>query len=98
MTRSFRRGALIAAFAISFSLLSTSGHAFSPEAQQMCTSDAFRFCSSEVPDISRITACMIKNRVSLSSGCRDVMDREAQQSPAVAAKNPTTTARKPPLG
>jgi hypothetical protein len=95
MTRSFREDALITAFAISFSILSTSSYAFSPEAQQMCTGDAFRLCSSEIPDIPRITACMIKNRASLSSGCRTVMD---QQSPAVASKNPITVARKPPLG
>jgi hypothetical protein len=78
--------------------LSTSGYAFSPEAQQMCTGDALRLCSSEIPDIPRITACMVKNRASLSSGCRTVMDREAQQSPAVAAKNSNTVTRKPPLG
>ncbi|SHN60886.1 hypothetical protein SAMN05444170_0050 [Bradyrhizobium erythrophlei] len=87
MTRSFRKGALIAAFAISFSMLSTSSYAFSPEAQQMCTSGAFRFCSSEIPDIPRITACMIKNRASLSSGCRAVMDHEAEQSPAGGEKS-----------
>ncbi len=97
MTKSFRNAALVAAFAVSFSALSTSSHAFSPEAQQMCTGDALRLCSSEIPDIPRITACMIRNHVNLSSGCRTVMDREAQQSPAVASKN-ATTARKPPLG
>jgi len=79
-------------------MLSTSSYAFSPEAQQMCTGDAFRLCSAEIPDIPRITACMIKNRASLSSGCRSVMDGEAQQSPAVASKNSINTVKKPPLG
>ena len=62
----------------------------------MCTGDAFRLCSSEIPDIPRVTACMIKNRASLSPGCRDVMDRADQ--PAVASKNSIAIAKKPPLG
>jgi len=98
MTISIRKAALVSVFAVSFSILSTSSYAFSPEAQQMCTGDAFRLCSAEIPDIPRITACMIRNRASLSSGCRTVMDREAQQSPAVASKNSINTAKKPPLG
>ena len=96
MTTSIRKTALVTALVISFSTLSTSGYAFSPEAQQMCTGDALRLCSSEIPDIPRITACMVRNRASLSAGCRTVMDREAQPSPAVASKNPITVTKKPP--
>ena len=44
--------------------------AFSAEAQQQCTGDAFRLCSSEIPNIPKITACMIKHRSDLSTGCR----------------------------
>jgi hypothetical protein len=90
MTRSIRKAALIATFVVSFSTLPTSSYAFSPEDQQMCTGDAFRLCSSEIPDIPRITACMIKNRANLSAGCRAVMDHDQ-------AAQPITT-RKPPLG
>jgi hypothetical protein len=54
----------------------SSGFAFSPEAQQMCTGDAFRLCASEMPSVPRITACIRKNRSSLSSGCRAVLDKE----------------------
>ena len=53
------------------------GLAFSSEAQQMCTGDAMRLCSSEIPDVSRITACMIRKRSQVSAGCRAVMEREA---------------------
>jgi hypothetical protein len=53
----------------------------------MCTGDAFRLCSSEIPDVSRVTACMMQRRASLSAGCRAVMDRDlAQQSGKVAAQ------------
>lgn len=92
MTASFpstlHKAALVAAFAISFSTLSSSSSfAFSAEAQQMCTGDAFRLCSSEIPNIPAITACMFKHRAQLSTGCRTVMDRDlAAQQPKLAAK------------
>ncbi len=53
------------------------GLAFSSEAQQMCTGDAMRLCSGEIPDIPRIAACMHRKRAQISPGCRAVMDREA---------------------
>lgn len=87
VTRAIRRIAFIAAVAALLSAASTPGHAFSPEAQQMCSGDAFRLCSSEIPNIPGITACMIKKRSSLSAPCRIVLDRDlARQSSKVAAQ------------
>ncbi|HEV3371743.1 MAG TPA: hypothetical protein VG145_04285 [Xanthobacteraceae bacterium] len=43
-----------------------------PEQQQACQPDAMRLCSEFVPDVDRITACMIKNRIRLSPPCRAV--------------------------
>ncbi|MET4716550.1 hypothetical protein ABIF63_000656 [Bradyrhizobium japonicum] len=54
----------------------TSSFAFSAEAQQQCTGDAFRLCSSEIPNIPKITACMMKHRSDLSAACRAVMDKD----------------------
>ena len=87
-TKTIRKAGVMLAVAISLSAMSsTSSFAFSTEAQQMCTGDAFRLCSSEIPDVSRITACMLKQRANLSVGCRTVMERDlAQQSSKVAAK------------
>ena len=87
-TSTIRRFAVMAACAVSLaSLSSTSGFAFSAEAQQMCTGDAFRLCSSEIPDVPKITACMRKQRTSLSVGCRTVMDRDlAEQASKVAVR------------
>lgn len=87
-TRTLRQAALALAVAASASALSsTSGFAFSAEAQQMCSGDAFRLCSSEIPNIPKITACMFKHRAELSAGCRTVMDRDlAQKSSKVAAQ------------
>jgi hypothetical protein len=83
----FRKAGLVLAFAVSVSALSSSqSFAFSSEAQQMCTGDAFRLCSSEIPNIPAITACMIKHRSQLSAGCKTVMDRElASKGKNVAA-------------
>ena len=87
-TNTVRKVSFALVLAASFSAVtSTSGFAFSAEAQQMCTGDAFRLCSSEIPNISKITACMMKQRANLSSGCRAVMDRDlAAQAGKVAAK------------
>jgi hypothetical protein len=93
MTASFsktvRQASLVLALAVSFSALSLrSSFAFSAEAQQMCTGDAFRLCSSEIPNIPKITACMYKHRTDLSTGCRTVMDGDlaASRTSKIAAQ------------
>jgi hypothetical protein len=35
-----------------------------------CEQDAFKLCGSEIPNVQRITACMIKNVKKLSPACR----------------------------
>jgi hypothetical protein len=87
LAKTLRQTGLLA-FAISLALSPTAGFAFSAEAQQMCTSDAFRLCSSEIPNIPNITACMYRHRADLSTGCRTVMDRDlaASRSSKVAAQ------------
>jgi hypothetical protein len=88
LAKTIRRAGLMLAFAVSVAGLSpTSSFAFSAEAQQMCTGDAFRLCASEIPNIPAITACMVKQRANLSAGCRAVMDKDmVQPSNKVAAK------------
>jgi hypothetical protein len=87
-TNAVRKAGLALAVAASFSAVtSTSGFAFSAEAQQMCTGDAFRLCSSEIPNIPKITACMIKHKAELSSGCRSVMDKELAAKSRKVATN-----------
>ena len=89
MTVSFKAAHHRAAFAVSIALpfaaiASSASHAYTAEAQRMCTGDAFRLCSSEIPDIPKITACMIRHRADLSEGCRAVMDKGRAQSSTVA--------------
>lgn len=75
--KSVRRIGFAFAIAASTVAVSTQSFAYTAEAQQMCTGDAFRLCSSEIPNISKITTCMRANRSKLSVGCRQVMDRDA---------------------
>jgi hypothetical protein len=87
LNRIARKTALALTVAVSFSALtSNASFAFSSEAQQQCTGDAFRLCSSEIPNIPKITACMIKQRSNLSAGCRSVMDKELASKTKVAAQ------------
>jgi hypothetical protein len=47
------------------------GHAFGmDEDRWACEQDAFKFCSNEIPNVSRITECMFRNRKKLSPPCR----------------------------
>ena len=87
-TKSLRKAALALTIAATLgAMTSTQSSAYSAEAQQQCTGDAFRLCSSEIPNIPKITACMYKHRSELSAGCRAVMDRDlaAQKAGKVSA-------------
>ena len=87
LTTIVRKVSLVLALTSSFAAVSpTASFAFSAEAQQQCTGDAFRLCSSEIPNIPKITACMIKHRTDLSAGCRTVMDRDLAAKGKLAAQ------------
>ncbi len=54
------------------------------EQQMACTPDVWRLCSDQVPDVSRIVACLRQNTPQLSNNCRAVFESQAnaQQPPA----------------
>ena len=79
-------GKLLIATAMSFTMVSAAS-AYTQEQADKCTNDAFRICSSEIPDIERTTACMIRNKSQLSPGCRAVMDADAK---AAASAKPVS--------
>jgi hypothetical protein len=94
------RSGLILAMALSLPLLSTAARAYTPEQQQACSGDAFRFCGSEIPDVDRVTVCMIRNRSQLSPGCKVYFrGPEPVAAPRTVARKPVritpVTARKP---
>jgi hypothetical protein len=57
------------------------------EKRRLCTGDAFRLCSSEIPNVELVTACMRRKKDSLSDGCKSVFDKEDVSSVA-PPKNP----------
>jgi hypothetical protein len=48
----------------------------SDEARQACTGDAMRLCSDFIPDVQKVTACMMRKRAQVSAECRLAMAHE----------------------
>jgi len=48
----------------------------SAEERAACTPDVFRLCSSEIPNVDRIVACMKREKPRLSAACRAVFSPE----------------------
>jgi hypothetical protein len=98
---SFRILQLGAAFtvALAFSGLPTTGNAYTDEEQQACQPDAFRLCSSEIPDVDRVTACMVARKSELSPECRRFFRPDPEPAAAGPAGKPMSikpaTSRKP---
>jgi hypothetical protein len=44
-----------------------------PDARQACAPDAMRLCSDFIPDVPKITKCMIRKYRQLSQECRVAM-------------------------
>jgi hypothetical protein len=84
--------------AIALSFLSSAAHAYTPEQQQACTPDAFRLCGDAIPDVARVTACMIARKAQLSPGCRVFFrSPEPVAAPAVVARRPVRPVRITPV-
>ena len=58
---------------------------YSQEQQQLCSGDAFRLCGPDIPDVDRVTACMVRQRAQLSPGCQSVF-RPADIAPPVPVR------------
>ncbi len=80
------RSSLMLAVALSFLLLPGAGRAYTPEEEQACSGDAFQLCSAEIPDVDRVTACMVRKQSQLSPGCRVYFRAEPEVMPAAAGR------------
>jgi hypothetical protein len=45
------------------------------EQRRACTPDVYRLCASEIPNVRAITACLRRQKASLSEGCRAVFQQ-----------------------
>lgn len=91
----FARPAFFAAIVAAAALISGTAMAHTPEQEQMCTSDAFRLCSDAIPDVQRVTACMIAKQSQLSSGCKAVFRYDGAPAAAPAPVSYKPGAQKP---
>src|SRR5215471_3082096 len=83
--------AMLFAAGLAASIASTTSYAFTFEQQQACSGDAFRLCSSEIPDIDRVRICMIRNKSELSPQCRAFF--RGGPEPGDVAADPSSTPR-----
>jgi Cysteine rich repeat len=65
------------------------------EQQMACTPDVMRFCSDQIPDASRIVACLRQNTAQLGDACRAVFGSSASAQPMPRAQ-PAPRARAAP--
>jgi hypothetical protein len=75
---------LLLAVALTASIGPASGQTYTPEQEQACTGDAFRLCGSEIPDVDRVTACMVARKSQLSPACRAHFGPDPEPSAAAA--------------
>ena len=80
------RFSLALATVLCFLLWPAAGWAYTAEQQQACTDDAFRLCSAEIPDVDRVTACMVRQQTQLSPGCRVYFRSEPEIVPVRAGR------------
>jgi hypothetical protein len=78
---------LMLATALSVSMWPAASEAYTPEQQAACSDDAFRLCGADIPDVDRVTACMVRKQDQLSPGCQ-VYFRPSEPEPAVRAGMP----------
>jgi hypothetical protein len=78
---------LSGAFVLALGLVSYSTSSFAlgtAEERAACTPDVFRLCSSEIPNVDKIIACMKAKKSKLSPKCRAVFN--APKTETVSAK------------
>jgi hypothetical protein len=95
----FHRGWLLAAMLMAAAQPAAS-QGYTPDQQQACSDDAFRLCSAEIPDVDRVTVCMVRNKSQLSPACRVFFRADPEEAVTpVAAGRPQNirpgTSRKP---
>jgi hypothetical protein len=102
-SRNFQLGLMLAT-ALAISMWPAASRAYTDEQQQACSPDAFRLCSADIPDVDRVTVCMIRNKSQLSPGCRAFFRPEPETAAAgrplsikpASAQNPASAKPRKP--
>lgn len=76
-----RLSLLAAAGVLAFAMAGPGARAQGTAAQRVaCTGDAFSFCSADIPNVPRITACLRRNRSNISTACQQAMSVVAEDA------------------
>jgi hypothetical protein len=70
LERAFALGLVLALLAAG----SASAEIATPEQKRACTPDVYRLCAGEIPNVRAITACLRRQKASLSDACRAVFE------------------------
>ena len=92
MTNSFtklRQAGLMLAIACTVSLSSSPSFAFSvtAEGKALCSADVYRLCAGDIPNLSKITSCMLAKKAQLSAPCRAYMEKQIAARSGKVATN-----------
>ena len=49
-----------------------------PDQRRACTPDVYRLCAGEIPNVRAITACLRRQRASLSPACAAAFEQASQ--------------------
>lgn len=69
-----RRASTVALFLSLFAAVSAHAQG-TPEQRKACTPDVYRLCAGEIPNVRAITACLRRQKASLSDACRAVFEQ-----------------------
>ena len=70
-----RRGSTLGLVLTLFAASSASAQQATPEQRRACTPDVYRLCAGEIPNARAITACLRRQKASLSEPCRAVFEQ-----------------------
>jgi len=77
----------IIAIVAATSMLTVAAHAQgTAEERSACMSDAFKFCAAEIPNVSKIEACLQANKSKLAPACQAEFDDNVQQANGLQTK------------
>ena len=65
----------LGAVVLLLTMVSLPAFAYSQEDADACTPDAMRLCQNAIPDVTRVTQCLVQNRQRLSPACSSVFNR-----------------------
>lgn len=73
-----RYGAILATLSLGCAVATAqqdSDYRGTSDQQSACMGDVFRLCGSEIPNVSRIVACLVREKPQLSAGCKAVFSQ-----------------------